>query len=54
MAYEWRDPEGEWIEVLGPPLACGDFGQGGKCDWHGIVAVIHKVLCPITLKSEDS
>ena len=47
------NPDEGWIEVLGPQvktLACGDFGQGGMCDWHEIVAVIEKRLCLTTLK----
>lgn len=39
--------EWEWFEVLPPQvklLACGDFGQGGMCDWNEIVRVIKKQL----------
>ena len=39
-----------WFEILSPQvkeLACGDFGQGGMCDWHEIVAVIEKRLASI-------
>jgi phosphopantothenoylcysteine decarboxylase len=58
LEEEWGvngvNPDEGWIEVLRPQvktLACGDFGQGGMCDWQEIVAVIEKRLC---LKSEDS
>ena len=51
------NPDEGWIEVLPPQvktLACGDFGQGGMCDWREIVAVIEKRLCLTTVKSEGS
>ncbi len=61
LEEEWGvngvNPDEGWIEVLRPQvktLACGDFGQGGMCDWHEIVAVIENRLCLTTLKSEDS
>lgn len=61
LEEEWGvdgvNPDEGWMEVLRPEvktLACGDFGQGGMCDWHEIVAVIEKRLCLTTLKSESS
>ena len=47
LADEW-----DWFQVLMPQvklLACGDFGQGGMCDWREIVAVIEKRLESIQL-----
>jgi phosphopantothenoylcysteine decarboxylase len=61
LEEEWGvkgvNPDKGWIEVLRPQvkiLACGDFGQGGMCDWQEIVAVIEERLCLTTLKSEGS
>lgn len=61
LEEEWGvngvNPDEGWIEVLRPQvktLACGDFGQGGMCDWHEIVAVIEKRLSFMTFKSEES
>jgi phosphopantothenoylcysteine decarboxylase len=61
LEEEWGvngvNPDEGWFEVLRPQvktLACGDFGQGGMCDWQEIVAVIEERLCLTTLKSEGS
>lgn len=60
LEEEWGvngvNPDEGWIEVLRPQektLACGDFGQGGMCDWHEIVGVIEKRLCLTTSKPEN-
>lgn len=50
------NPDEGWIEVLRPQvktLACGDFGQGGMCDWQEIVAVTENRLC-LSEKSQAS
>lgn len=60
LEEEWGvngvNPDEGWMEVLRPQektLACGDFGQGGMCDWHAIVGVIENRLCLTTSISEN-